>query len=83
MSAATGPRSRICPSCGMPWLPAEGAATGELCARCRGSEGGLRSRDEVQARLAHWLVQAQDIDPEAARALAAALLDRQPAWRER
>jgi hypothetical protein len=76
------PRSLICTSCGMPWLPGPGESAGELCPRCRGSEGGAKGRDEVAARLARWLVQSQDIDPEAARSIAAALMDRRHARRE-
>lgn len=54
----------------------------EYCSTCANSDGQLKPFAEVLQTNAEYLVQQQGIDPQAARAMAQALLLSMPAWQD-
>jgi Putative zinc ribbon domain len=77
---------RSCGSCGFPMQkPADhaGGDTGApYCGTCGRPDGQLKPYAEVLQANAEYLVRLQGIDPQAAVAMAQALLATMPAWAE-
>jgi hypothetical protein len=78
---------RSCGSCGFPMRTpgdyAGGNPSAEFCSTCAEASGRLRPYREVLQANADYFVREQGIDPQAARAMAHALLASMPAWRGR
>lgn len=78
---------RSCGSCGFPMRAVDDYAGGnpdaEYCSTCAEASGRLRPYGEVLQANADYLVREQGIAPQAARAMAHALLASMPAWRGR
>lgn len=78
---------RSCGSCGFPMHTlgdyAGGDPSAEFCSTCAEAGGRLRPYREVLQANADYFVREQGVDPQAARAMAHALLASMPAWRGR
>lgn len=76
---------RSCGSCGFPMQTPEdfagGHADSAFCSTCGDDQGQLKPYAEVLAANAAYYVRQQGVHPDAARALAAALLASMPAWK--
>jgi hypothetical protein len=76
-----------CISCGMPMEKAEdfplGDRSKDYCVHCARNDGSMQSYEERLAGMAGFLVGTQGLDGGAARAAAAALMARLPAWKGR
>lgn len=76
-----------CGSCGFPMREREDFAGGRLdapfCSTCGDATGALKPYADVLQANAAYLVSSQGLDPGAAKAMAAALLSRMPAWQQR
>ncbi len=75
-----------CASCGAPLLKKLGdtlpAGGGDRCPGCYRPDGSPKSKDEIIAAMASWLVDALDLQPSAARAIAAERISSLPAWKD-
>lgn len=78
---------RSCGSCGFPMRTPDDHAGGNLdaeyCSTCAEASGSLKPYEEVVQANASYFVRQQGVDPEAARAMAQALLASMPAWNRR
>jgi hypothetical protein len=59
----------------------QGDQTKDWCVHCARPDGSLQSYDEKLAGMSAFIQKTQGHDPQAARALAARMMARQPAWR--
>jgi hypothetical protein len=73
------PLCRSCGSCGFPLRDAEAT----YCGTCADADGTLKPYDAVVAANASYFVEEQGVAPQAALAMARALLANKPAWKDR
>ena len=75
---------KSCGSCGFPMSTpkdhAGGNLDGEYCSTCAEANGTLKPFDAVVGANAEYFERQQGVDPQAARAMARALLASMPAW---
>jgi hypothetical protein len=76
-----------CVSCGMPLRTAEDHAlddpTRDYCRHCARADGTMKSYDEALAGISGFLCHTQGLDQAVARQMAAEMMARLPAWRDR
>jgi hypothetical protein len=76
---------KSCGSCGFPMLTpgdhAGGNPDAEYCSTCAEANGELKPFADVLQANASYFVRHQGVDPQAARAMANALLTSMPAWK--
>ena len=73
---------KYCMSCGAPlWMKDfQGPAT-DYCGNCTDEKGQLKSKEEIQMGMAHWLKTWQpDLDDQKAMIRASSYLKAMPAW---
>lgn len=77
---------KICIACGMPMAKPEDFALGDVskdyCVHCARSDGSMQSYAEKLESLTGFIVKTQGFDARAARASAADMMARLPAWRK-
>jgi hypothetical protein len=61
----------------------EGDASKGYCIHCAHPDGTMKNYDEVLQGMADFLVHSQGLDKNAARKIAAELMDSLPAWKNR
>jgi len=79
--------AKTCIACGMPMEKPEDFALGDetkdWCVHCARPDGSLRSYDEALEGMTGFIVQSQGLDHEAARGVAASMMAKLPAWKDR
>ncbi|HET6450203.1 MAG TPA: zinc ribbon domain-containing protein [Spirochaetia bacterium] len=77
---------KTCIACGMPMSAPEDFAAGDVtkdyCRHCARPDGTMQSYAEKLASYGSFLVKTQGLDTEAARAMAADIMSRLPAWKD-
>ncbi|MBD3349626.1 MAG: hypothetical protein GF400_10595 [Candidatus Eisenbacteria bacterium] len=74
---------QFCRSCAMPINEPNLEQMSEAyCEHCMNDEGTLKSRDEVKAGIARWIMAWQHVDEETAMKRAEHYMHAMPAWAE-
>jgi hypothetical protein len=77
---------KTCISCGMPMQKPEefplGDQSKDWCVHCAREDGSLKSYDEALQGMTMFMVQSQGLAQEAARAAAAQMMAKMPAWKD-
>ncbi len=76
-----------CISCGMPMRTDEehggGDANATHCHHCSAPDGTMKSYDDVLAGMSRFMIDSQGVDADAARKMAAGMMAKLPAWKDR